>query len=72
MAEFLTANRYMTTILIFRQFRKTLPKLRPKETLNNLKRRTGEFIYEIEEKYKGKKILIVSHEYPIWMLYSVS
>ena len=25
------------------------------ETLNNLKRRTGEFIYEIEEKYKGKR-----------------
>ena len=30
----------------------------------------GEFIYETEEKFKNKNILIVSHEYPIWMLYS--
>ena len=42
------------------------------ETLNNLKRRMGEFIYETEEKYKNKNILIISHEYPIWTLYSAT
>ena len=40
------------------------------ENLNDLKRRMGEFLYEIERKYSGKNILIVSHEYPIWMMFS--
>ncbi|KKT20910.1 MAG: Isoleucine-tRNA ligase [Parcubacteria group bacterium GW2011_GWB1_43_8] len=40
------------------------------ETLNELKKRIGEFIYEADKKYSGKNILIISHEYPIWMLYS--
>jgi len=40
------------------------------ECLNDLKKRTGEFLYETEKKYSGKNILIVSHEYPVWMLYS--
>ncbi len=38
------------------------------EALRDLRRRTWEFIAEIEKKYRGKNILIVSHEYPIWML----
>ncbi len=41
------------------------------ENLNELKKRMGEFIYDIDVKYKNKNILIVSHEYPIWMLFSV-
>src|SRR3989339_47994 len=40
------------------------------ECLNDLKKRTGEFLYETEKKYSGKNILIISHEYPVWMLYS--
>ena len=40
------------------------------ECLNDLKKRTGEFLYETEKKYSGKNILIVSHEYPVWMLHS--
>ena len=38
------------------------------ENLTELKRRVMEFLYEIERKYQGKKILIVSHEYAIWMM----
>jgi isoleucyl-tRNA synthetase len=38
------------------------------ENLTELKNRIAQFLYELEEKYKGKNILIVSHEYPIWML----
>ncbi len=30
--------------------------------------RMGEFIYDIEEKYKNKNIVIVSHGSPIWVL----
>ena len=40
------------------------------ETINDLKRRMGQFLYEIEDKYKNKNILIVSHGYPIWMIYA--
>ncbi len=41
------------------------------ETLGELKNRVGEFLYDIDKKYDGKNILIVSHEYPIWMLYAI-
>jgi len=38
------------------------------ENLTELKNRISEFLYEIEEKYQGKNILVISHEYPIWLL----
>lgn len=38
------------------------------ENLDDLRRRVMEFIYEVEEKYKDKKILIVTHEYACWMI----
>jgi isoleucyl-tRNA synthetase len=41
------------------------------ETLVHLKKRVGEFLYEIDSKYSNKKILIISHEYPIWMLFAI-
>ncbi|MEX0931708.1 MAG: class I tRNA ligase family protein [Candidatus Paceibacterota bacterium] len=42
------------------------------ESLRDVRRRVGEFLYEIDAKYEGKTILIISHEYPIWQLYSVA
>ena len=42
------------------------------ETLCDLKRRLGEFIYEIEKRYSGKTILIISHEYVAWILAAIS
>lgn len=42
------------------------------ETLTELKIRVGEFLYEIERIHKGKRILIVSHGDPLWMLESVA
>jgi len=41
------------------------------ETLVDIKKRVGDFIYEIDKKYEGKNILIVTHEFPIWMLHAV-
>ena len=38
------------------------------ETLAELKHRMGEFLYEIEQKYAGKNILIISHGGPLWLL----
>ena len=42
------------------------------ESLNDLKRRLMGFMRDIEAKYRGKKILIISHEYPIWILEGAS
>jgi len=41
------------------------------ESLKNVKDRVGEFLYDIENKYKGKNILIISHGTPLWMLSSI-
>ncbi len=42
------------------------------ETLLDVKKRVGDFIYEVERKFTGKNILIISHEDTIWMLESAS
>ncbi len=41
------------------------------ETLVELKKRVGDFMYDIEKNNENKTILIVSHEYPLWMLYAL-
>ncbi|HVM77002.1 MAG TPA: class I tRNA ligase family protein [Candidatus Paceibacterota bacterium] len=38
------------------------------ESLPDLRTRTWEFLRDCEAKYEGKNILIVSHDYPTWML----
>lgn len=38
------------------------------ESLKDLRKRVGEFLYEINSKYSDKNILIISHEYPLWMM----
>lgn len=42
------------------------------ENYNNVKERIGEFLYDCEEKYEGKNILIISHGLPIQMLHVIS
>ena len=42
------------------------------ETLNDVRKRVGDFIYEIEEKYQDKNILIVSHGDALWMIESAA
>lgn len=39
------------------------------ESLNNVRIRTASLLYELEEKYKNKKILLVTHGGPAWLLY---
>ncbi len=41
------------------------------ETLADVRKRAYDFVKEIEGKEKGKTILIVGHEHPLWMLASV-
>ncbi len=42
------------------------------ESLRDLRSRLWEFLKECESKYEGKRILLVTHEYPIWMLSQVA
>jgi len=49
------------------KFKKPVPE---GENLLSAKSRISSFLYEIDKKYSGKNILIVSHEYPIWLLFS--
>lgn len=39
------------------------------ESLKDVMRRTAEALYEIEEKHKGKNILLVTHGGPAWLLF---
>ncbi len=55
-------NDYPETI---KRFKLPLPG---GENWNNLKDRMYSFLTSLEKKYKNKKILIVSHGDPIWML----
>ncbi len=38
------------------------------ETFNDVRKRVGDFIYDIDAQHQGKKILIVSHGDTIWLL----
>lgn len=42
------------------------------ETVSDVKKRTGEFLYDIEDSVKDKNILIVAHGITLWMLKAVS
>jgi len=42
------------------------------ETLNQLRERVGELLYELERTHKNKKILLVSHGDPIWFLEAIA
>ncbi|HBT74747.1 TPA: hypothetical protein DEB29_01920 [Candidatus Wolfebacteria bacterium] len=55
----------------FASLEEKFAKVAPKgESLTDVKKRMTEFVYDIDAKYKGKNILIVSHEYPIWALFA--
>jgi len=47
------------------KFTKSLPGI---ETLSDVRTRVLDGLRDLEKKYQGKTILIVSHEYPLWML----
>ncbi|MEK7607350.1 MAG: class I tRNA ligase family protein [Patescibacteria group bacterium] len=50
-------------------FESTMPS---GESLKDIQKRVGSFLYEIEEKYKGKNILIVTHGGPAWIFHVVA
>jgi isoleucyl-tRNA synthetase len=41
------------------------------ESLRDVSKRVSEFLLEIDKKYKDKNILIVSHEWPLWMMEAI-
>lgn len=44
------------------------------ETFNHVKKRVGSILNEIKkgERYENKNVLIISHDVPVWMMYSLS
>ncbi len=54
---------------LLEKFSKTPPN---GENLSQLKNRVAEFIYDLEKKYEGKNILIISHEHPIWLMFGAA
>ncbi len=42
------------------------------ESVMDVKKRVGGFLYELEEKYQNKNILIISHGSPLWTMYAVA
>ncbi len=42
------------------------------ENLTDVKQRVASFLYELEEKYEGRNILIVSHGDPTWLMQTVA
>jgi isoleucyl-tRNA synthetase len=42
------------------------------ETYTQIRKRAGDFIFEIERRYAGKKVLIVTHECTAWLMNTVA
>jgi len=42
------------------------------ETYQDVRRRVGDFLFEIERRYTGKTILIVSHGTPLWFIRQIA
>src|SRR3989344_3415414 len=42
------------------------------ENFSEVKRRVGDFLSEIDTKFEGKTILVVTHEAPAWMIFTAS
>ncbi len=42
------------------------------ETLADIRKRVGDFMYEIDAQNKDENILVVTHEYPLWMFDAVA
>ncbi len=75
--EINTGDFNLKSIFEYRDFfNGTLEKMtkRPPngENLLDVKKRAGNFLEDLEEKYEGKNILIVTHEYLVWMMEAVA
>jgi len=57
----------------FSSLREKFTKILPGgENLTQLKQRVAGLLYELEDKHKGKNILVISHEYTVWMMFMVA
>jgi len=63
-------KRYLTKF--FPDLKQWFSKKCPQgESLSDVKKRLMEFIRDLENKYRGKNIVIVSHGDPLWLLYGI-
>lgn len=55
---------------VFGSMKKVYSENEHGESLLDVRKRVGEFIEEIDKKNEGKNILVVSHDWPLWMMKS--
>ncbi len=60
-------HRYYSSLK--EQFTKPLPN---GESISDVRKRIGEFLYDIDSKYEGKNILIITHDGPATMLFAIA
>ncbi len=60
-------NKYFSSLL--EKFYRSPPE---GESLRELKKRLSEFIADVSKKFQNKNILIISHEYPLWILSGIA
>lgn len=48
-----------------------LHEIGPQEDGTQVRRRVGEFIFDIEQRYTNKNILVISHGFPLWVMLRV-
>ncbi len=53
-------------------FDERICEIKPNENNIEVRKRMGDFIFDIESKYKDKNIIIVSHGFPIWILFEIA
>ncbi len=61
-------NDFVKTFAFSNRF---IEKAEGGETYGDIKKRMGDFVYDLENKYSGKNILIVSHDTPLFLLKTV-
>ena len=60
-------RNYFTATL--EKFSKAIPH---GETLREMMHRIGDFLYAVDKKYRDKKVLIITHEYDVWLMNAVA
>ena len=55
----------------FTSFEERFVKNPPRgENYSDIKKRTADFIYDIEKRHSGKNILIITHDSPAWLMFA--
>jgi isoleucyl-tRNA synthetase len=66
-----TGKNFKDYVAKFSHANRFIEKAEGGENYVDIKKRVGDFIYDLENKYQGKNILIISHDTPLFLLETV-